>query len=190
MTNDDLLLTSGKKKGGYLPLFAKKSSAVWNTDFPEVFVYTEKEVYGIPGKGFSEILTDNNKKYKITFEITSASVKAFYYAFDDCTNLTSVSFPELTSIDSKAFYYAFYGCTNLTSVSFPKASSIDSEAFYYAFYGCTNLTSVSFPKLTSASNSAFYSIGHSNLTIHLPKSLSNAGLDTQGSFYGKIVYDL
>ena len=115
---------------------------------------------------------------------------AFSSAFSGCTNLTSVSFPNLTSAEASAFYFGFSSNNYLTSVSFPELTSVGGSTFSYAFSGCTNLTSVSFPKLTSAKSGAFNYIGHSNLTIHVPSSLSSAGLSTDGSEYGTIVYDL
>ena len=58
------------------------------------------------------------------------------YAFDGCSNLTSVSIPSsVTSIGNSAFY----DCNNLTLVSIPSSvTSIGNSAFY----GCNNLTAV------------------------------------------------
>ena len=95
-----------------------------------------------------------------------------------------------SNIADGVFTSAFTNCTNLTSVSFPNLTSVGDSTFYSAFTNCTNLTSVSFPKLTSVFSSSFSKIGHSNLTIHVPSSLSSAGLSTDGSEYGTIVYDL
>ena len=49
------------------------------------------------------------------------------YAFQNCTNLTSITIPEgVTSIGSSAFYY----CTGLTSVTIPEGvTSIGGRAF-------------------------------------------------------------
>lgn len=68
-------------------------------------------------------------------------------AFQDCSNLTAVSFPACTRIGS----YAFEGCTGLTSVSFPACTHMDTEAFYR----CNTMTGASFPLCTSVGNSAF-----------------------------------
>ena len=124
---------------------------------------------------------------KTKFSSTVSLTKAFYR----CADLTSISAPNLTNIPENGFYYTFYGCTNLTSVLFPKVEYIGYNGFYYTFYGCTKLTSISFPNIKSnLSKYAFEYIGHSNLTIHLPASLSSSGLSTSGSSYGTIVYDL
>ena len=69
------------------------------------------------------------------------------YAFAECRNLTSVSFPVCTFIRSSAFL----SCVSLTSVSFPVCKTIGDSAFF----GCIKLTSVSFPVCTSISGYAF-----------------------------------
>ena len=61
-----------------------------------------------------------------------------YGAFQDCSSLTTVSFPECTYIDQ----YAFYGCSSLSAISFPSCSYIDD----IAFEKCINLESASFPE--------------------------------------------
>ena len=95
------------------------------------------------------------------------------WAFEGCTNLTSITIPDsVTSIGSSAFYgcsgltsvtignsvtsignYAFDGCTGLTSVTIPDSvTSIGN----YAFDGCTGLTSITIPdSVTSIGESAF-----------------------------------
>ncbi len=86
-------------------------------------------------------------KYIIIEEgITSIGVDAF----DDCTNLVSVSIPQsITQIGS----FAFYG-TSLTSVSIPQnVTKIGS----YAFEDCKNLTKVSIePSEIDIMTRAFY----------------------------------
>ena len=60
-------------------------------------------------------------------------------AFRDCSDLTSVSFPEnMESIGQSAFE----NCTGLTSVILPEGVTTISRA---AFQGCTGLTSVTIP---------------------------------------------
>ena len=73
------------------------------------------------------------------------------WAFQGCTNLTSVTIPDsVTSIGG----CAFLGCTGLTSIIIPDSvTSIDS----CAFQGCTSLTSVTIPdSVTKIGRSAFY----------------------------------
>ena len=59
-----------------------------------------------------------------------------YYAFYNCTGLTSVTIPNsVTSIGS----WVFYNCTGLTSMEIP--SSV-TEVGFNAFSGCSNLTDI------------------------------------------------
>ena len=76
------------------------------------------------------------------------------YAFQACTNLTTVSLPVAQTIGG----FAFSSCTNLTTVSLPVASTIGG----FAFSSCTNLTTVSLPVASTIGGSAFISC--SNLT--------------------------
>ena len=69
------------------------------------------------------------------------------YAFRDCSNLTSINFPNCTYIGS----YAFVNCFNLISVNFPKCTSIG----YYAFMSCDKLIQISFPNCTSIDYGVF-----------------------------------
>ena len=82
-------------------------------------------------------------------------------AFNSCTKLTTVSFPNATSIGSNAFN----NCTSLITASFPNATGIGSSAFY----NCISLTTVSFPNLTSIGSYAF-----ANCTILTTVSSPNA----------------
>ena len=61
------------------------------------------------------------------------------YAFNDCTDLTSVTIPEsVTTIGRRAFI----GCTGITFITFPETVTSIGES---AFSGCTGLTSVTIP---------------------------------------------
>ena len=131
------------------------------------------------------------KSFSVSFpKLTTIDAEGLYYAFYECTGLTSLSFPELTTINRNGLYYAFYGCTGLTgTVSFPKLTTIDTNGLYYAFYGCTGLTgTVSFPKLTSSGlvglYYAFYGCTGLTGTVSFPKltTIDRSGL--QSTFYG------
>ena len=69
------------------------------------------------------------------------------YAFDSCSDLTSVSLPAVRTIGD----YAFNSCSDLTSVSMPAATTIGERAFG----GCSALTSVSMPAVTTIGDGAF-----------------------------------
>ena len=82
------------------------------------------------------------------------------FAFEDCTNLTSVTIGNgVTSIG----YSAFYDCSNLTSVTIPNSvTSIGSSAFY----DCTNLTSVTIGNgVTSIGYSAFENCNFNDYSV-------------------------
>ena len=99
----------------------------------------------------------------VVFSLAGIGDYGLYYAFQNCTELTSVSFPELVSVGAEGLYYAFSGCTGLTgSVSFPALSVVsggnqdDDGGLHYAFRNCTGLTSVSFPKLATVGSGGLY----------------------------------
>ena len=88
-------------------------------------------------------------------------------AFNNCSDLTSVTIPEsVTSIGNLAFYY----CTGLTSVTIPESvTSIGVQAFW----GCSGLTSVTIPEsVTSIGKGAF--LRCSGLTsVNIPNSITS-----------------
>ena len=111
----------------------------------------------------------------MTFGENSALKTIGYYAFRNCTSLTSITIPaSVTSIDIYAFQYctsltsitipdsvtsigsyAFRNCTNLDSVTFGENSTLETIG-EYAFYNCTSLTSITIPNsVTSIGNYAF-----------------------------------
>ena len=92
------------------------------------------------------------------------------YAFEECSNLTSITIPNsVTSIGS----YAFSGCSGLTSVTIPNSVTFISS---YAFSYCSGLTSVTIPNsVTSIGDDAFW--GCSGLTsITIPNSVTSIGM--------------
>ena len=120
------------------------------------------------------------------------------YAFEGCSNLTSISIGNsVTTIGDEAFY----GCSSLTSITIPDSvTSIGNHAFSgcsglmsltignsvesigdEAFSGCSSLTSVTIPdSVTSIGNYAFE--GCSNLTsISVGNSVTTIGDE---AFYG------
>ena len=68
------------------------------------------------------------------------------YAFDDCSNLISITIPNSVSVIGVC---AFQDCTSLASITFPNSLvSIDA----YAFSNCSSLTSVFIPKEVNSLN--------------------------------------
>ena len=111
----------------------------------------------------SNTYVDGKGVIRFATELTSIGA----YAFNDCSNLTSVTIPNgVTSIGEYAFYY----CTGLTSVTIPNSvTRLGKRAFSY----CRGLTSVTIPNsITSIGAGTFY--GCSNLT-----SISYTGTITQ-----------
>ena len=87
------------------------------------------------------------------------------YAFQSCTSLSSVSFPNAVSIGGSAFQK----CSSLTSVDFPNATIIGE----WAFNSCPGLTSVFFPNVTDIKN---YAISNcSSLTSASLPSVTSIG---------------
>ena len=107
----------------------------------------------------------------ITYTVTTIGDSAF----ENCSSLESVTFPDsVTSIGANAFY----GCSDLESVTFPGSVTSIGE---WAFYGCSSLESVMLPgSVTSIGQYAFY--GCSGLTsVEFPDSLISIG---DSAFYG------
>ncbi len=106
-----------------------------------------------------------------TYNVTSVG----YWAFGNCSGLTSITIPNsVTSIGNSAFY----GCRGLTSITIPNSvTSIGN----FAFSGCSGLTSITIPNsVTSINIYAFQ--GCSGLTsITIPNSVTSIGI---GAFTG------
>ena len=107
------------------------------------------------------------KKVVISNGVTSIGS----WAFNDCSNLTSVTMPNtVTTIGADAFRK----CTSLTTVKFSSNLKTISDN---AFYCCKGLKSVTVPdSVTSIGGSAF--INCENFTsITIPDSVTNIGYD-------------
>lgn len=97
---------------------------------------------------------------RVSFSNFSGSIGS--YAFNECTNLTSVDALGATSLGD----YAFNGCTSLTHLNISNVTSIGS----YALYNCTSLTGpVDFSKVTTLGNYTFYNCGITQSVLNIPK---------------------
>lgn len=120
--------------------------------------------------------------------ITSITgTQAGYYAFYQCTSLTSVDLSSLDNITGEsACYYMFYGCTGITSINLSSLTTISgSNACQYMFYGCTGITNVDLSSLTeinakSACNGMFY--GCTGITSVDLSALTTVGGQTACSY--------
>ncbi len=90
-------------------------------------------------KAKTEILKYPVAKVATTYDILESVTIIGSYAFDGCSNLTSITIPTgVTSIG----YHAFSNCSSLTTITIP--SSVTSIE-YYAFQNCSSLTSITIP---------------------------------------------
>lgn len=91
------------------------------------------------------------------------------FAFQYCTNLSTINFPQVTTIGNQSFqacvidvanfpeatsigYAAFTDCASLISAYFPSLNTIPDNCFSY----CTNLETLYFSQATNIVNAAFY----------------------------------
>ncbi|GBU28068.1 leucine-rich repeat [Treponema sp. R8-4-B8] len=130
----------------------------------------------------------------VNFAAGSVCQSIGYYAFYNCTGLTSVTIPNsVTSIGN----YAFSGCSGLTSVTIGNGvTSIGGSAFSgctgltgaltipngvtsidgYAFYGCSGLTSVMIGNgVTSIGGSAFQGCSGLSGALTIPNGVTSIG---------------
>ena len=128
-----------------------------------------------------EMVTYKDKTYSVT------SIE--YWAFEGCTNLTSITIPNsVTSIGNNAFE----GCTGLTSVSIADIATwckidfmgLNSNPLFYAhklYLKDEEIKDLVIPNnVTSIGNIAF--MGCSSLTsVTIPNSVTSIG---NGAFYG------
>ena len=105
------------------------------------------------------------KEYEIPERVTCIES----YAFEGCSDLTSINIPEgVIDIENNAFQ----GCSNLTSINIPEGV-IDIE--WYAFSGCSSLTSINIPESVKEIKEQSFS-GCSSLTsINIPEGVIEIG---------------
>lgn len=98
----------------------------------------------------------------VNYEVTSIQARAF----DECTGLTAVSFPEgMETIGD----FAFNGCSSLTAISLPNSVSLIRP---YAFAGCTGLTTFHIPEKVDELLAALFD-GCSNLVaVDIPAGVT------------------
>lgn len=112
--------------------------------------------------------------YGITYNVISIAK----YAFNYCTNLTSVTIPgSVTSIGESAFY----SCTGLISVTIPDSVTSIGD---YAFFLCSGLTSVTIPGSVTSIGYAAFTLCSGLTTINVDKNNNNYA-DIDGVLYNK-----
>ena len=95
-------------------------------------------------------------------------------AFQNCTSLASITFPEgVVSIGDNAFKR----CTGLESITFP--SSLKSLGMT-AFSGCSSLKSVTFPDGMETIGNGAFSLCSSLTEVSIPSSVTSIGMSAFG----------
>lgn len=120
-------------------------------------------IFGAPDEMQNETYVPSNLKNVVVTQSVGD------YAFNCCTNLTSVTIlPGVTSIGANAFH----ACSALSSVIIPNTiTNIGTQAFY----GCISLVDVSIPdSVTSIGNLAFSNC-LSLTNVMIPNSVTNIG---------------
>lgn len=128
-----------------------------------------------------------------TVSNTDDIIDIIYNAFDGCTALKNVSFPNASMIDNNAFKSSgiesislpslvthnkanlFLDCSLLTSVNLPNLQTTGDNTFQ----NCSSLTQISLPSLTSMGNNTFK--GCSNLTT---VSIPQCSVIKNSTFFG------
>ena len=100
------------------------------------------------------------------------------YAFEDCTGITGVTFPDTVTTICDG---AFYGCTGLASLNLPTGLTQIGDN---AFGGCSALTSVEIPSGVAKNKLGYHAfINCTNLKwAYLPKQFAT-GFDESDVFY-------
>jgi len=132
------------------------------------------------GGGGGDTVADSIVDRTITSFSSDTITSIGNYAFNGCSALTTVNFPEVTSIGTRAFY----GCSALTTADFPKATSIGDSMFY----DCVRLTTVDFPEVTSIGSNAFRSCTTLTTVILRKNQVATLGSNAFLSAPNAIIY--
>ena len=109
---------------------------------------------------------------KTEFDIPNSVTEIYFYAFDGCKSLASVTIPNSVT---KIYRSAFAECSSLASVTIPNSVT---RIWDYAFSGCSSLTSVTIPRsVTIIDNYAFYNCSRLTKIIDLNPNPQLLGTD-------------
>ena len=79
--------------------------------------------------------------------VETVAQSALVEAFENDSNVDTISFPDLVTIEQSGLFRCFYGAS-ISSCSFPDLVTIDADGLAYAF-GNTGIRSMTFPNLTT-----------------------------------------
>ena len=166
-----LSIIAGNGSDGDLGHYAKVIHT--NADEPTRIVQENGIAYYVDGDTkIALILLDKTSTFST---IANDCTEINKYAFDNCTNLTSITIPDsVTSIG----YGAFYGSAGLTGITIPDSVISVGED---AFRNCVGLTEITIQNgVTSIGRQAFASCT-SITSIIIPDSVTSIG---EYAFYG------
>ena len=152
----------------------------YNGLFYNIISETERTVAFAPPPNINLYAGHLEIPQSVTQNVTGITYKVIAIgdcAFENCTQLTSITIPEsVTSIGVGVFS----GCSRLNSVMIPEGVTIIGSS---AFSGCTQLTSVTIPEsVTSIGGYAFANCyGLSSVTI--PGTVTSIGVGVFSSCY-------
>lgn len=135
----------------------------------EIISYVDGNDYQVTQVSCIEPTVSGFKNYENRIILLSNITAIDGWAFQDCTNLTSIEIPNsVTNMGVQIFM----SCSNLTNVVLPEGIT---EITINEFSSCTSLTSINIPSsVTKINNSAFDDC--SGLTsITLPSNLTSIG---------------
>lgn len=149
-------LLTGNLPLNYLPLTGKGSSGKTEGFFDIKANAADEDIYNYVASGGMTMITGT--KVNLTGSIALPSLLGGYpvvyigaYAFENCTGITSISFPNtVTTINQ----YAFHGCSALQSVALSDNLRVIDSC---AFRDCTSLLNFNMPNtVTALGTSAFW----------------------------------
>lgn len=138
------------------------------TIYYNIISNSEVEVTHGRQKYYGNVVIPETVLYKNTISLLVTGIGDG--AFEDCTNLTSVTIPITVATIG---YNAFNGCKNLKSVNIPNSIT---QLHTCTFNGCESLSDITLPdKLSQIGQSVFYGC-KSLFSVTIPKSVSIIGM--------------